>query len=153
MDKTFLNYDKLYAALEEVFTEALENMEDGESYDWMIEGYCEYHTQRIMDDMKEYIHKKDTSMIGNFANIRTDWEYCKEFVKSNVEPWGRFDDIVASVDNGTITDEDLAKLQEWCLDWFFTAFGTWGLKYNFQTDVADQMYIDEQERERENEEQ
>ena len=144
----FLNRDQLIETLCGIFEEVIESY-GADEYEWMCEEYAHLNADIILGDMAKYVHLKDTSMCGNFANIREDWDLIPTFVKSEVQPWGRFDDVVASIDNGTISDEDLAKFQTWALDWFFTAFGTWRLKYNFGVSVSEMMYEDEREMERE----
>lgn len=97
------------------------------------------------ESMEKYCHMADTRMIGNFANIREDWDRIPGFVKSDVKPWGRFDDIVRSIDDRTIGAEDLEKFQQWANDWFFTAFGTWAICYNFGSLVSELEYEKERE--------
>ena len=89
------------------------------------------------ESMEKYCHMADTRMIGNFANIREDWDVIPDFVKSDVRPWGRFDDIVRAIDDRTIDAGDLRKFQKWANDWFFTAFGTWAIGYNFGSLVSE----------------
>lgn len=145
MRKEFLNRDNVYETFLNLFKEQTENFGyDFYTYQSEIEDYTFWQTESTINDMKKYCHKKDTKMIGNLCNIREDWEVTKEFVESNIIPWGNFDDIVISIDNDTISDEDLAKFQEWAFDWFFTAFGTFGLKYNFGDWLVD-CCIDEED--------
>lgn len=129
----------MYDAIVDIYTNALDE-DERERYADEIEMYAEISTQGIIDDMRKYVHRKDTRMSGNFCDIREDWEYTSGFIGSDVEPWGKFDDMVKSMDDETINDEDLEKVQQWCQDWFFRAFGTWGLSYNFQTCIAELEY-------------
>lgn len=144
MEKEFLNRDEVY----EVFLNLFKDVVEEYGYDYGIcEDYVEEHafysTEETLSSMKKYVHQKDTKMIGNFCNIREDWEYCPEFIESEVKPWGKFDDVIKSIDDETISDEDLKKFQTWAFDWFFRAFGTWGLKYNFGESLT--CYMDELE--------
>ena len=142
MQKEFLNYTKVYDDFVELF---LNCIDDAEMYEDVIEDYAHNAAISTLEDMRKYVHQQDTSMSGNFADIRQDWNVIKDFVISEVEPWGDFDEIISTIDEGTISDEDLEKFQTWCLEWFYTAFGTWGLCYNFQTLISELEY----ERERE----
>lgn len=144
--KEFLNQEKMYDAILEIYKDALSD-EEKEKYEDFAEEYAEITVRETLDNMRTYVHKNDTKLYGNFCNIREDWEITKDFVKSDVAPWGKFSDIVASIDDGSISDEDLAKFQIWCQDWFFTAFGTFNLRYNFETLISDLEYEEERERE------
>lgn len=140
--KEFLNFDDVFESFINICKDAIDDDEMCK-YESEMEDYVYELTRNTVHNMEIYVHKKDTHMCGNFCNIREDWEDTIGFVKSNIIPWGRFDDMVKSVDDGTISDDDLKKVQEWCLDWFFTAFGTWGIKYNFQTFIGELEYEEE----------
>ena len=140
--KQFINYDEMVETLQKLFTDSLSE-EDAQKYESIIEEYANIHAEIIVEDMKKYVHQKDTKLSGNFCNIREDWEYCPEFIGSEIKPWGKFSDIVKSMDDETISDEDLAKVQTWCKDWFFRAFETWGLTYNFHELISEMEYEEE----------
>ncbi len=148
MEYTFLNEQKHYDNLLEIFMGEVKNCNYPNDYDWFAEEYAEQLTEKDIEDMNKYVHKSDTKIWGNFCDIRYDWNY-PGFVHSEVEPWGDFDEVVKSIDNKTISEEDLSKFQQWCEDWFYTAFGTYNLKYNFGTDLGEVIYSNERERERE----
>lgn len=132
MAKDFLNYDDVFETFLNLFKDQIEDygMDYG-LWEDVTEEYAHDSAIETMESMKRYVHQKDTRMSGNFCNIREDWEYCPEFIDSEVKPWGCFDDVIKSIDDGTISDEDLKKFQTWAFDWFFRAFGTFGLTYNF----------------------
>lgn len=119
--------------------------EDAQKYESTIEEFANINAQTIVEDMNRYVHRKSTKIDGNFCNIREDWEYCPDFIGSEVKPWGKFSDVVKSIDDETISDEDLAKFQQWTKDWFFRAFGTWGLCYNLQTLISEMEWEEEHE--------
>lgn len=146
MRKDFLNYDNVYETFLNLFKEVIENygMDYG-MWESETEMYAENSAMETLESMKRYVHQKSTRMDGNFCNIREDWEYTPEFIGSEIIPWGKFDDVIKSIDDDTISDEDLEKFQTWAFDWFFRAFGTWGLKYNFGTWISELEYEREQE--------
>ena len=119
--------------------------EDAQKYESTIEEFANINAQTIVEDMNRYVHRKSTKIDGNFCNISEDWEYCPDFIGSEVKPWGKFSDVVKSIDDETISDEDLAKFQQWAKDWFFRAFGTWGLCYNLQTLISEMEWEEEHE--------
>lgn len=144
--KEFINYQNAYDAFLEILMGCLDD-DDKCTYESHAEEYAHYAAVDAVESMREYVHFKDTKMDGNFANIREDWDYYPDFVRSNVKPFGTFDDMLKGMDNDTFTDEQVAKVQEWCLDWYFTAFGTFGLTYNFQSLIGDLKYEEELENE------
>lgn len=146
----FINRHNHFNALLDLFNETAKDYADelGEvAYEYAVD-----EAQRLTDShietMRKYVHLDDTKIDGNFANIREDWDTIPTFVKSEVSPFGRFDDMVKSMDEETISKEDLDKVQQWCEDWFFTAFGTYNLKYNFGSTlgelIAENEYMNEQ---------
>ena len=140
--KDFINYDDMYERIKNIYIDAL-NEDEVSKYEDVIEYHAEYAAQNAVESMRKYVHRKDTRMDGNFCNIREDWEDTPEFIGSEVQPWGKFDDTVKSMDDDTISDEDCKKVQTWCMDWYFRAFGTWGLKYNFQSYISELEYEEE----------
>lgn len=144
--KDFLNYDNVYETFLNLFKDVIKDYGlDYGSFECDTEAYAERVAEKTLESMKKYVHMRDTRMSGNFCNIREDWESTINFVGSEVKPWGNFDDVVKSIDDETISDEDLKKFQTWALDWFFTAFGTFGLKYNFGNFISEIEYEREQE--------
>ena len=131
----FMNQEKLEEILVNLFKE--EAGEDAEKYEEHIEMLAYNFAEESCESMEKYILSGNHRMSGNFANISEDWDYTPTFVKSEVKPWGKFSDIVKGFKEKTISDTDKEKFQTWCLDWFFTAFGTRNLCYNFNNYIAD----------------
>ena len=117
--------------------------DDAAKYESIIEEYAYNCAESLCDNMREYVHQKDTRIEGNLCNIREDWEETYKFIDSEVKPWGKFDDVIKSIDNETISEEDFKKFQTWCKDWFFRAFGTFGLCYNFQSLISEMEWEEE----------
>ena len=153
MAYTLLNRDKHYAALLEELSD--EAKKYSEYYDGVDEDTCQELAEEAannladshVETMQEYSHQKDTSQWGNFANIRQDWN--NNFGHSSVEPWGDFDTMVKSMDDETISDEDKDKVQQWCEDWYWEAYGTRWLRYNFGNTLSEFAYEAEQDRNQE----
>lgn len=144
----FMDIDKMRETLIELYNEELDSFGiERELYEDEVEEYAEFYAIEYEESMFKYCHFEDTSMMGNFANIRQDWDYIPDFVGSEVKPWGRFDEIIKSIDEKTISEEDLAKFHIWAEDWFFTAFGTYNIKYNFGNHISDLEYQRELEEE------
>ena len=142
--KDFLNFENVHETFKNLFEEVVDNYgyDQGE-FENIVEDRAFDSAMETLESMKKYVHQKDTRMIGNFCNIREEWEETYEFIGSEVKPWGKFDDVIKSIDDETISDEDLDKFQTWAFDWFFRAFGTWGLKYNFGELISEIAYENE----------
>lgn len=149
--KDFLNYDSMYECIKCIYEDAIDNPQEHEEY---IEEFAAENARRFVSDMRKYVHQNDTEIVGNFNNIRNDWDYIKEsFLVAKdenseaveIKPFGKFDDMVKGMDDGTLTDEQIWMVQQWCEEWFFETFGTWGLKYNFQNFICELEYEEEME--------
>lgn len=146
MKNTFINTDAFFEEVKDIYNAELRecgyNPQEHEDF---VEEYAWNMVQNTSDNMTKYVHMSDTHMIGNFCDIRQDWDDCPEFINSEVKPWGDFDEVVKSVDEGTIDEKRFAQLQTWILDWFFKAFGTYDMRYNFISDFNEMEYREENE--------
>lgn len=144
--KDFLNFDDVYDSILNIYKGVIEDFgyEHREDFYDLAEERATFSAIETLDSMRRYVHKKNTHMDGNFCDIRDDWNH-PGFVESEVKPWGDFDAVIASIDDETISDKDLEKFQAWALDWFFTAFGTYGLSYNFGEVLSERIYEEELE--------
>jgi len=147
--KEFINFDSMYECIKGIYTDAIDNAEDHED---LIEDMAYNVAQGIVRDMRKYVHQNDTKIVGNFNNIRSDWDYIKDsfWVAKDenseaveIKPFGKFDDMVKGMDEGTLTDEQVWIVQQWCEGWFFETFGTYNLKYNFQNFIGELEYEEE----------
>ena len=148
--KDFLNRESMYECIKTIYEEAIDNAEDHED---LIEDMAYNVAESTADDIRKYVHMKDTRIMGNFNNIRSDWDYHKESFwvardenskAVEVKPFCTFDDMVKGMDEDTLSDEQVWMVQQWCEGWFFETFGTYNLKYNFQTMVAEIEYEDKE---------
>lgn len=118
---------------------------------WQIWDDCGYDyaaelCKKLQQQMYEYVSGTDYHMDGNFANIAWDWERDhKDGIK--------FYDLRKKLLDG-VKDADTDEFSTWAIDWFFHAFGTYNMCYNFATDLGEEAATleqeDEEEREREN---
>lgn len=130
---------------DEIMNEVKENLSDDDFYE--LREYVENLADSFNSSMRKYVHQKDTSIWGNFNDIRDDYYRGGVGVeKCPVSETINFDDIIKIIDEGkrwNFTEEFL----DWVNDWFFATFGTWGICYNFG-DYLDFLY-EELEYERE----
>lgn len=143
------NFAKAIEALYRECLEDYENSEDIEEYladfeDFNIQSLAWDFTKKANRDMKEYLHMQNHHMVGNFADIEGDYpahitgtRWSSEYAGDDY--FRLFPQMVARLDaaeDSKQADEDRAYL----MDWYFDAFGTFGIKYNFQDFLSDIAY-------------
>ena len=118
---------------------------------WQVWDDCGYDYagelyKKLQQQMYEYVSGSDYKMFGNFANIQWDWD---DDHKDGI----KFADLRKKLLDG-VKDADTDEFSTWAIDWFFHAFGTYNMCYNFATDLGEEAATleqeDEEEREREN---
>ena len=145
--------------IEELYRECLENFDDAEDMEEYISDFYGKNIQSMAWDftleanreMKKYLHLPDQHMNGNFADLSMDYPkhrtgtfWVSEYKGSVAEYLNLYPDMVARLDaaeDSEQANEDRAYLEEW----YFKAFGTFGITYNFSNDLADIAYSLEQE--------
>lgn len=143
--RNLLNPQKLEDRFREIYTDAISGWEIPESLresmvDEIDAAACASKDLYIQK-FEEYAFKADTSIVGNFADIRLDYKREKPLGEMS------YDRFLELWEQDLISDETLEKFQTWAQSWFFTAFGTWGFSYNFQTGVSEMIYALEKEEE------
>lgn len=139
----YINRDLLYQETVKILEDEISNYEDN-SYDvvdadYYIEEYAQEYCNSVVRDMKKYIESGEYHMRGNFANIKRDYEHSHSEIS--------FKEVIQMIQNGennTLTNE----FRDWCVSWFWDAFGTFGLTYKFGVyydAVLDSWEYDEEE--------
>ncbi|MBD5381910.1 hypothetical protein [Clavibacter sp.] len=130
--------DELKSDIREIFAEKISEVEDDPYFVftvWSDNDIVEEHIEWLANDlnksMKKYLHMSDTHIAGNFKNIRYDYK-------------GDFADMVKRLDEGA-QDEQTNADRDFLLSWFWDAFGTFGISYNFATELDESIYVAEQE--------
>lgn len=131
-----------------LYRECLDDFEDKEELGQYIEeNLCEpgdYLKQcayefafQANEDMKKYLHMANHEMVGNFANVKDDYTGYRADGKCSWECdeyYSFFPDMVKRLD--AAEDSERANDdREYLSSWFFFAFGTFGIKYNFSNDL------------------
>lgn len=91
--------------------------------------------------MKKYLHLPDQHMNGNFANLYNDYprHVTGTFWATDYDGDDYYDfypQMVARLDaaeDSEQANEDRAYLEEW----YFKAFGTYNIKYNFSNELEE----------------
>lgn len=152
IDKTadYINVEGFAQAIEEIYRECLDDFEDGAEFEQYINELFEREYIReaafefaveANEEMKEYLHRSNHRMNGNFADIERDYpEYrTGTYWSSDYDGddyFKLFPEMVKRLDSGEDSeraDDD----REYLSSWFFSAFGTYGIKYNFSNDLEE----------------
>lgn len=134
--KWYIDKASIQDRLRKALTDVVKNFgyEDRDEASEYMEEYVGLLTDEINDDMKHYLHLNDTSMIGNFADIRYDFE---DYKVCSLE------ECVKLLDAGDTSDM-ANKCRECLTSWFFQAFGTKAIMYNFGDYIQDALNGDDE---------
>lgn len=108
-----------------------------EGSEWYIEEFTPMTVESTQKSMYDYVAGGKYSMPGNFKQIDMDWDH-------DHEGGIKFSDLKKKLLAGT-QDKDTEEFSHWGIDWFFDAFGTFGLEYNFKDALTDSVYDDMRE--------
>lgn len=139
----FINVERFRKEIREILDIETKSWEPGYMQDF-ADDYIDEYVEGIVDDtidsFNTLVHRADTSMWGNFADIKYDWEgFHKEY------PHGSsLKEIVEMIDSGE-DNEFTKEFKDWAVDWYFKAFGTYNLKYNWANFMEEAAYDEEDE--------
>lgn len=155
----YIGVESFAKVIESLYRECLENFDNAEDLEEYIadifgkniQGLAWEFTLKANREMKKYLHLPDQHMNGNFADLRMDYPnhrtgtfWASEYEGSVSEYLNLYPDMVARLDaaeDSEQANEDRAYLEEW----YFKAFGTFGITYNFSNDLAEIVYNLERE--------
>lgn len=137
------------AVIERLYRECLENFDEAEEMEEFIsdldgrniQSMAWDFTLEVNKEMKKYLHLDDQHMDGNFANLYHDYPEHITGTRwvSDYEGDDYFDlypQMVARLDaaeDSEQANEDRAYLEEW----YFKAFGTYNIQYNFSNELEE----------------
>lgn len=145
--------------IENLYRECLDNYDNAEDIEEYLADCCGKNIQKLAweftlkanREMKKYLHLPSQRMQGNFADLRMDYPnhrtgtfWVSKYEGSVAEYLNLYPDMVARLDaaeDSEQADEDRAYLEEW----YFEAFGTFWITYNFSNDLAEIVYNLERE--------
>lgn len=135
--------------IEGLYRECLEKFDDAEDMEEYIADLYGKNIQSLAWDftleanreMKKYLHLNDQRMDGNFANLYNDYprHVTGTFWATDYDGDDYYDlypAMVARLNSAEDSDqanEDRAYLEEW----YFKAFGTYNIKYNFSNELEE----------------
>lgn len=145
----YIGVSSFAKTIENLYRECLENFDNSDEmeeyiadlYGKNIQSLAWEFTLETNRDMKKYLHMDNHNMDGNFADIEYDYPahitgtyWSSEYAGNDY--FRLFPQMVASLDaaeDSEQANEDRAYLEEW----FFKAFGTYNIKYNFSNDLEE----------------
>lgn len=137
--------------IEELYRECLENFDDAEDMEEYISDFYGKNIQSMAWDftleanreMKKYLHLPDQHMDGNFSDLSMDYPkhrtgtfWVSEYDGPVAEYFNLYPQMVARLDSAEDSEQandDRAYLEEW----YFEAFGTYNIKYNFSNELEE----------------
>ena len=155
----YIGVESFAKTIENLYRECLNNYDNAEDIEELLADCCGKNIQALAWDftleanreMKNYLHRKSQHMDGNFADLSMDYPkhrtgtfWVSEYDGPVAEYFSLYPDMVARLDaaeDSEQADEDREYLEEW----FFDAFGTFGIKYNFSNELDEIAYMLEEE--------
>ena len=155
----YIGLESFAKTIENLYRECLENFDDAEDMEEYIADVFGKNIQSMAWDftleanreMKNYLHRKSQHMDGNFADLSMDYPkhrtgtfWVSEYDGPVAEYFNLYPQMVARLDaaeDSEQANEDRAYLEEW----FFYAFGTYNIKYNFSNELEEIHYMLEEE--------
>lgn len=141
--RDLLDNDELTQKVQGIYENELNKLIDGadekekpyyQSVDYVLEDYIPNTVETIQKDMYKYVSGGEYAMPNNWRQINLDWD-------SDHKDGIKFSTLREKLLDG-VNDADTEEFSQWGIDWFFKAFGTFGLKYNFREAVTDIVYND-----------
>lgn len=146
----YIGVKSFAAVIESLYRECLENFDDKEEFEEYFnnlfgEKYIHNEAFRFAlyanKEMKKYLHKDSQHMDGNFANLYEDYPKHVTGVRwaSDYEGDDYYDfypQMVARLDSAE-DSEQASKDRAYLEEWYFKAFGTYNIKYNFSDELEE----------------
>lgn len=145
----YIGVESFAKVIENLYDECLENFDDADDLQEYIADCCEKTIQDLARDftlktnreMKKYLHLPDQHMNGNFANLYNDYprHVTGVFWATDYDGDDYYDlypQMVARLDAAEDSEQankDRAYLEEW----YFKAFGTYNIQYNFSNELEE----------------
>ena len=145
--------------IENLYRECLNNYDNAEDMEEYIADVFGKNIQSLAweftleanREMKNYLHRKSQHMDGNFADLSMDYPkhrtgtfWVSEYDGPVAEYFSMYPDMVARLDAAE-DSEQADKDREYLAEWFFYAFGTYNIKYNFSNELEEIHYMMEEE--------
>ena len=147
----YIGVESFAAVIESLYRECLENFDDAEDleeyisdlYGKNIQSMAWDFTLEVNREMKKYLHKDSQHMNGNFADLSMDYPkhrtgtfWVSEYDGPVAEYFNLYPQMVARLDAAE-DSEQADKDREYLEEWYFKAFGTYNIQYNFSNELEE----------------
>ena len=145
----YIGVESFAKVIENLYNECLEKFDDADELRVYIADVCGKNIQSMARDftleanreMKKYLHLPDQHMNGNFANLYNDYprHVTGTFWATDYDGDDYYDlypAMVARLDAAE-DSEQANEDREYLEEWYFEAFGTYNIKYNFSNELEE----------------
>lgn len=145
----YIGVESFANTIENLYRECLEEFDDAEDLEEYIADVFEKNIQslaweftlKVNREMKKYLHLNDQHMNGNFANLYNDYprHVTGVFWATDYDGDDYYDfypQMVARLDAAE-GSEQADKDREYLEEWYFEAFGTYNIQYNFSNELEE----------------
>lgn len=145
----YIGCESFAKVIENLYRECLENFDDAEDLEEYIADIFEKNIQslaweftlKVNREMKKYLHLNDQRMNGNFADLSMDYPKHRTGVwwatdYDGDDYYDLYPQMVARLDAAE-DSEQADKDREYLEEWYFEAFGTYNIKYNFSNELEE----------------
>ena len=155
----YIGVESFAKTIENLYRECLEKFDNAEDMEEYISDFYGKNIQSMAWDftleanreMKKYLHLPDQHMNGNFADLSIDYPkhrtgtFCvSEYDGPVAEYFNLYPQMVARLDAAE-DSEQANEDREYLEEWYFEAFGTYNIKYNFSNWLSEIVYMREEE--------
>lgn len=145
----YIGCESFAKVIENLYRECLENFDDAEDLEEYIADVFEKNIQslaweftlKVNREMKKYLHLNDQHMNGNFADLSMDYPKHRTGVwwatdYDGDDYYDLYPQMVARLDAAE-DSEQADKDREYLEEWYFEAFGTYNIQYNFSNELEE----------------
>ena len=145
----YIGVESFAKTIENLYNECLENFDDADDlrmyiadgYGMNIQAMAREFALEVNREMKKYLYLPDQHMDGNFADLSMDYPkhitgVCWASDYDGDDYYDLYPQMVARLDaaeDSEQANEDRAYLE----DWYFEAFGTYNIQYNFSNELEE----------------
>lgn len=145
----YIGVESFANTIENLYRECLEEFDDAEDLEEYLADIFEKNIQslaweftlKVNREMKKYLHLNDQRMNGNFADLSMDYPKHRTGVwwatdYDGDDYYDLYPAMVARLDAAE-DSEQADKDREYLEEWYFEAFGTYNIKYNFSNELEE----------------
>lgn len=153
----YIGCESFAKVIENLYDECLENFDDADDLQEHIADCCGKTIQNLAWDftleanreMKKYLHLNDQRMNGNFADLSMDYPKHRTGVwwatdYDGDDYYDLYPAMVARLDAAE-DSEQADKDREFLEEWYFKAFGTYNIKYDFSNGLEEIHFMMEED--------